>query len=272
MANDVFKFGGERALNYDTYLGPFLFEPYGQEMAARVPVSGIHAVLELASGTGRVTRHLRERLPAAVKLVASDLSPDMLEVAKRKLPKSDSTEVVVADMQNLPFASNAFDVVVCQFGIMFPPDKQKVFEEAHRVLKPGGVFLFSTWEKTDDVGILKLVYNDHVLPFFAGEDSARFLVPFSLHNPKQLTSYLQAAHFVDPTVERVSLKGAGSSAADLVKGFFTTHSMGQEVADRDPKEFDAMARRMEQAIRERFGDRPVVCELFAYFGAGVKAK
>src|SRR5579859_7196893 len=135
MANEVFKFGGDRALNYDTYLGPFLFEPFGEEMATRVPTANIDSVLEMASGTGRVTRHLRRRLPSSVKLVASDLSPDMLEVARGKLRNYDAVEVVVADMQDLPFESHVFDIVVCQFGIMFPPDKQKVFDEAYRVLR-----------------------------------------------------------------------------------------------------------------------------------------
>jgi ubiquinone/menaquinone biosynthesis C-methylase UbiE len=271
MANEVFKFSGDRALNYDTYLGPFLFEPYGKEMAARVPVANVHSVLELASGTGRVTRHLRERLPSSVKLFASDLSPDMLEVAKSKLLDKE-IEVVVADMQKLPFEPNRFDAVVCQFGIMFPPDKQKVFDEVYRVLRPGGVFLFSTWDKTDDVGIFKVVYNEHVLPFFAGEDPGRFLVPFSLHDPDQLKKFLITSHFADAKIERVALKGMAHAAVDLVKGFFTTHSMGQEVADRDANAFEAIARRMEKAIVERFSDHPVVCELSAFFGSGVKAK
>ena len=271
MANEVFKFSGDRALNYDTYLGPFLFEPFGMEMATRVPATNINSLLELASGTGRVTRHLRERLPSSVKLVASDLSPDMLEVAKSKLMNSAAIEFVVADMQNLPFESNVFDVVVCQFGIMFPPDKQKVFDEAYRVLRPGGLFLFSTWDKTDRVGIFKLVYNDHVLPFFSDEDPSRFLIPFSLHNPDQLKTFLNLSHFSNPKIELVSLRGVGQSAADLVKGFFTMHSMGEEVANRDAKEFEAIAQHMEKVIIERFSDRPVVCELSAYFGSGVKA-
>jgi SAM-dependent methyltransferase len=270
MANELFKFSGDRALNYDTYLGPFLFEPFGIEMARRVSATHINSVLELASGTGRVTRHLRKRLPSSVKLVASDLSPDMLEVAKSKFTNSDAIDVVVADMQNLPFESNLVDVVVCQFGIMFPPNKQKVFDEVHRVLRPGGLFLFSTWDKTDHVGIFKLVYNEHVLPFFAGEDPSRFLVPFSLYDPDQLKTFLTGSHFSNPKIERVSLKGVGHSAANLVKGFFTTHSMGEEIADRDAKEFEAIAQRMEKAIIERFSDHPVVCELFAFFGSGVK--
>lgn len=271
MSKEVFKFSGARASNYDNYLGPFLFEPYGKEMASRVPAININSVLELASGTGRVTRHLREHLPASIKLIATDLSPDMLEVNKSKFTNSEGVEFAVADMQNLPFESNKFDVVVCQFGMMFPPDKQKAFDEAYRVLKPGGLFLFSTWEKTDRVEIFSLVYK-HILPFFAGEDPARFLIPYSLHDVNQLKNFLIKSNFSSSKIERVVLKGISASANDLVKGFFTTHSMGQEVAERDAKAFESIAQRMEKEIIERFSDKPVVCELAAFFGSGVKPK
>ncbi len=268
MANEVFKFSGARASNYDNYLGPFLFEPYGKEMASRLPVTNINSVLELASGTGRVTRHLRKHLPADVKLVATDLSPDMLEVNKSKFAAGEAVEFVVADMQNLPFESNTFDVVVCQFGMMFPPDKQKACDEAYRVLKPGGLFLFSTWEKTDRVDIFRLIY-DHILPFFAGEDPARLTVPYSLHDVDRLKSFLVSSHFKNSKVERVVLQGVSNSASDLVKGFFTKHALGQEVANKDTREFEAIADRMEKAIIARFSDKPV-CELAAFFGSGMK--
>ncbi len=267
MTNEVFKFSGARASNYDNYLGPFLFEPFGKEMASRVPAH-VDSVLELASGTGRVTRHLRERLPSSAKLVATDLSTDMLEIAKSKFTNSNAVEFVVADMQNLPFPSNSFDVVVCQFGMMFPPDKQKAFSEAYRVLRPGGLFLFSTWDKPGRVDIFTVVY-ENILPFFAGEDPSRFLVPYSLHDVDQLKDFLNTGNFSNVKVERVLLQGESHSANDLVKGFFTTHSMGQEVADRDATEFEAIAQRMEKVIIARFSDKPV-CELAAFFGSGVK--
>jgi ubiquinone/menaquinone biosynthesis C-methylase UbiE len=268
MAKELFTFGSDRAGNYDNYIGPILFEPYGKEMAQRVPATAT-SVLELASGTGRVTRHLRDQLPASIKLVASDLSPDMLRIAKDKFKDSDNIEFVIADMQSLPFEANSFEVVVCQFGLMFPPDKLKAFKEVYRVLKPGGLFLFSTWEKTDNVEIFRIVYNEHMLPFFAGEDLTRFLVPFSLHDMAQLKRFLTDANFSSPKVERVSLTGVGHSARDLVKGFYTTHPTGQEIRDRDPKEFEAIAQRMEKAIIARFTDVPR-CELAAFFGCGVK--
>ena len=269
MPSEIFKFNGARSTHYDNLLGPFLFEPYGKEMANRVPVKNVQSVLELASGTGRVTKHLRERLPASVKLVASDLSPDMLEIAKSKFTDGQAPEWVIADMQNLPFESNTFDVVVCQYGIMFPPDKQKVFDEVYRVLKPGGSFLFSTWEKTDSVEIFKLIYNDHVLPFFVGEDPDRFLVPYSLHDPAQLKGYLTKGGFSQATIERLILNGVSESAHNLVQGFFVTHSIGQEIANRDRAAFENIAKSMEAKMIEKFNE-PIVCELASYFGSGIK--
>jgi|GEM_PF-6551271 len=98
MANELYKFGSNWASNYDNYLGRFLFEPFGKEMATRVPSTNVNSVLEIASGTGRLTRHLRDQLPSSVKFVASDLSAEMLEVAKSKLNNSGVVEVVVADV------------------------------------------------------------------------------------------------------------------------------------------------------------------------------
>ena len=271
MSSSVFRFTGARPLYYDNFLGPFLFEPYGKEMAGRVPIHQVTSVLELAAGTGRVTRHLREHLPPAIKLVASDLSPDMLEIAKKKLTPEQKVEWVIADMQALPFADNSFEVVVCQYGIMFPPDKQRVFDEVYRVLKPGGVFLFSTWEKTDRVEIFKLIYDDHVVPFFEGEDTTRFFVPYSMHRPDELKMLLTKAGFSQEKIERVTLNGVSPSAHDLVQGFFVTHAVGKEVADRNQAAFESIARNMEAAIIKKFGDQPVVCELASYFGSGTKS-
>ncbi len=269
MSSNVFKFTGARSLHYDNLLGPFLFEPFGREMASRIPTQ-IQSALEIAAGTGRVTRHLRNHLPASVKLVASDLSPDMLEIAKTKIAPDQNVEWVIADMQELPFENNSFDVVVCQYGIMFPPDKNRVFEEVHRVLRPGGKFFCSTWEKTDRVPIFKTVYNESVVPFFTGEDTSRFFVPFSLYDIELLTSFYVNAGFQQPRIEKVTLTGKSPSAHDLVQGFFMTHAVGQEVADRDQRAFETIAQKMEEAIIQKFNNNPVVCDLTSYFGLGVK--
>ena len=270
MAEQVFKFTGASSAYYDQYMGPFLFESYGMEMASRVPKQGTSAVLELASGTGRVTRHLRQQLPPSVKLVATDISPDMLEIAKTKFTSSDDVEFKVADMQNLPFADNTFDVAVCQFGMMFPPDKQKAANEAYRVLKPGGKFLFTTWEQTTRVGIFNLIYDEHVIPFFKGEDTSRFRVPFAMYDPDLLTGLLAKANFKNAAVDRVVLTGVAETAEGLVKGLFTTHAVGKEVHDRDPRAFESMSRQLESEIIKRFSNNPVKCELAAYVVSGIK--
>jgi SAM-dependent methyltransferase len=181
MEKDAFKFSGEAAANYDHYLGPLLFEPYAIDLASKLNMAGVHSVLEIAAGTGRVTKHLRNHFGQNVKLTASDFNADMLQVAKNKL-LTESIEFKVEDAQALSFPDQSFDLVVCQFGLMFLQDKKKGLREALRVLKPGGTFIFNTWDKTENVPMLKIIFNDTILPFFKGEDTSRFLVPFSLNN------------------------------------------------------------------------------------------
>src|SRR5258708_6146012 len=146
MAKDAFKFTGQGAINYDQYLGPILFEPYAIDLVSRLTISDkTSAILEIACGTGRVTRHLRNYLTTGMSMIASDLNADMLEVAKNKL--NDSSIVFqVEDVQNMSFSDNSFDLVICQFGMMFLQDKKKGLNEILRVLKPGGTFIFSTWD------------------------------------------------------------------------------------------------------------------------------
>ena len=254
---------------YDQYLEPFLFEPYGIDMAKRVPTKGVESVLEIATGTGRVTRHLRQHLPGNIRLIASDLSPDMLNVAKEKLADLNNIQYEIADAQNLPFKSNSFDVVVCQFGLMFLPDKQKGFDEIYRVLKPGGQFLFYTWERVDRYEIFKTIYEP-IIEFFYPEDTSRLQTPYSLHDVDQLKEYLTKGGFDSISVDRVELKGRAENAADLVNGFFTFHAMGKEIEERDPQAFKDIAKRMEEGIIKRFSEKPVVCALAAFLGSGRK--
>src|SRR6188768_2609617 len=132
-------FSGDIATHYDHFLGPLFFEPYAIEVAKRIDPVGVSIVLEIAAGTGRVTRHIRERIHPSAKLIASDISKDMLAVAKKKLSHIDIDWQNI-DAQQLPFSDNSIDLVVCCFGYMFVPDKPKAFAEVYRVLKPGGQF------------------------------------------------------------------------------------------------------------------------------------
>ena len=146
-------FAGSIPKLYQEHLVPMIFESYAVDLAQRLASSlstkPNAKVLELAAGTGALTRHLAALLPAGTSITATDLNPAMLAIALHiGTPRAVTWEQ--ADALKLPFADGSFDAVVCQFGVMFFPDKSKAFSEARRVLKPGGVLLFNVWDKLDE--------------------------------------------------------------------------------------------------------------------------
>ena len=141
MKKEFATFSGTVPVIYDEYMGPLFFEPYALDIASRVKGKDVHKVLEVSCGTGRVTRHLRKAIPASAELIATDLNPGMLEVAKKSLKEMD-IEFRIADAQSLAFDDESFDLIVWRFGLMFVPDKPRAFREAFRVLKKGGQSAF----------------------------------------------------------------------------------------------------------------------------------
>jgi ubiquinone/menaquinone biosynthesis C-methylase UbiE len=146
MKDQHAEFSGSIPAAYDRCLGPILFEPYAKDLAARLQVPKNGSVLELACGTGILTRLLRTQLPPTVKLAATDLNEPMFRHAPAKFREDEVVQWLQADAGSLPFGDRLFDAVVCQFGIMFVPDKALAAHEAYRVLKPGGHFLFNVWD------------------------------------------------------------------------------------------------------------------------------
>ena len=142
-------FQGSIPALYDQHLGPLIFVPYADDLASRLADMQHGRILETAAGTGMVTRALVSSLPESVSIMATDLNQPMLDHASSQLP---STRVTwrQADAQHLPFLDGEFDAVVCQFGVMFFPDKPRAFSEAYRVLKPGGRFLFNVWDRIEE--------------------------------------------------------------------------------------------------------------------------
>ena len=269
MSEEAFRFSGNDAVNYEEYLGPLLFEPSAAVFLADVAALPAQNILETSCGTGRLTRHLRREFPEGVQLTATDISSDMIEVAKGKL--DDPTILfTVADGQQLPFVDGIFDLVVNQYGLMFFPDKQKGFDEAYRVLKPGGYFAFATWDRTNAIPLMKLIIDDHVTPFFTGEDHSRFHVPFALHDPALLSNFLINAGFRDNKVRRVSFFGSAASTKDVVNGLFLMHPMGRQVKEKDPAAVVRIAEDLEKSIGETFGTGEFTFELSAWIGIGRK--
>ena len=217
MANQEWAFDNSVPGNYERYMVPVVFQPYAVEMTERIIPMRPQAVLELACGTGVLTRQLRPLMPPGSRLVASDISQSMLDIAQRVVPL-DLIEWRCADALQLPFSECEFDLVVCQFGWMFMPDKLASLREAHRVLRPGGHLIFSVWGALADNGFALAVVEVRraLLPNVPA--SGADLMPLSMSDPDQLPSLLAAGGFVDASVETVCLTVTSEVAADYAHG------------------------------------------------------
>ena len=266
---EAFKFTGKDAEYYDQLLGPILFEPYGRYLASQIDISGVESALEIAAGTGRVTRQIRKVLPPSVRFVATDISNDMLSIARHEL-NNNGINFKVEDAQDLSFPDNSFDLVICQFGMMFLPDRNKGFSEIYRVLKPGGKFMCFTWDDTRNMPFFELYINDLVVPNFADEDTTRFFTPFSMYEPQSLQKYFSDAGFKDVQVVHVSLKSGSATPDNLVNAFFRKHMLGKEVSTKDAALLEPLAQKMEQETGRKFGHTKIELDLSALLTTGVK--
>jgi SAM-dependent methyltransferase len=214
-------FGGSIPEYYDRYLGPAWFDKFGADLAARLLAKPPGDVLEIACGTGLVTRRLRERLQREVRLVATDLSKAMLDYAKAKvaLPAIEWRE---ADAGKLPFPDASFGAVVCAFGVMFFPDRGAAFAEARRVLHKGGTFLFNVWDRIED-NPHALVSTELFEQLFPGDTEMQFTrIPYGMHDRGLLRDLLAGARFealrIEPRRVEVSLPDAHSLALGGIRG------------------------------------------------------
>jgi ubiquinone/menaquinone biosynthesis C-methylase UbiE len=264
----AYTFTSKDAENYDYYLGPVLFEPYGQYLADQINGGHITSVLELACGTGRVTSHIQRALPDGAEFWATDLSSDMLDIAKRRLG-SDQIHFKTEDIQNLSFADNTFDLVICQFGMMFLPDKQKGFDEIYRVLKPGGKFLGFTWNDTSKNPMYDLLIRELMLPWFPNEDVSRLFTPFSLYNPQQLAGWMKNSGFTSAKTETIALNSGPASAEHIENAIFLKHPLGKAVTDKGIDAFEIVAQKFKEEIARRYG-HTVSFPMSALLTVGVK--
>lgn len=254
MSGQDAHFAGSIPATYDEQLGALMFAPYGEDLAARVVRCGGSAVLEVAAGTGVLTRILDRVLPASVRLVATDLNEGMLAIARPSA--SARVKWQQADAQRLSFADAEFDVVVCQFGYMFPPDKQAAFREARRVLKPSGTLLFNMWgplernEVTDVIG-------KSVAASFPG-DPPGFLTraPFAFHDAALLRSELGRAGFESVEVETVDKVTRVESAESVATGVCMGTPLRSEIEARDASRLQAVTAAAAAALVARFGKAP----------------
>ncbi|HEV7745995.1 MAG TPA: methyltransferase domain-containing protein [Pyrinomonadaceae bacterium] len=262
MAEANAAFIGTIPENYDRYLGPVLFEPYAADLASRLEVAAGAAVLELACGTGRVTRLLYDRIGPQGRLVATDLNEAMLNYARQKFGAEGSIEWKQADAAELPFADQSFDAVVCQFGLMFFPEKEKALREVFRVLKPGGKFLFNVWDeiKHND---LPYVTQEIIVNFFADNPPDFYQVPFSLYDPKEIRLRLSGAGFGNIELTLLPLAAIASSAPDVAKGLIQGNPIINSIRQRDEAKAPEIEATLAFTIARKFGESPVRAKMQA---------
>ena len=248
-------FAGSIPALYDRHLGPMIFEPYALDMAERVARLAPKRILEIAAGTGIVTRALARTLPA-VPIVATDLNQPMLDHASGHTSVGTITWRQ-ADAQALPFEDASFDVVVCQFGVMFFPDKVAAFREARRVLAPGGHFLFSVWDRIEENEAADQV-SRAVASLFP-KDPPGFLprTPYGYHDLTAIGAALKQSGFWAVHGETVPKSGRASSARDPAIGFCQGSPLRNEIEARDKSRLDEATDIAAEAVAKRLGRGPI---------------
>lgn len=245
---------------YDRCLGPFLFEPYAADLAERAAALNPRHILEVAAGTGIVTAALARALPEA-EIVATDLNPDMLRVAEAKTGLRRVT-FAPADAQSLPFPDGGFDLVICQFGAMFFPDRVGAYREARRVLRPGGALLFNVWDRLDSNPASQAI-SGAIASLFP-DDPPSFLerVPFGYHDKAAVEADLRAAGFTAIESQTVAKRSRGA-ARDVAPGLCQGSPLRAEIEARAPDRLDEASEAALAALIRLHGD-PVDAAMSAH--------
>lgn len=245
MKDHPFQYSGPDPIIYDTYLGPVLFEHYGQLIKEKLAPFEPQHILELACGTGRLTNQLIQ-LSLLEALIATDVDEHHLKFASRKL-YDDRLCFALSDAQQLPYGEESFDALVCGFGWMFFENRAQAAKEAYRVLRKGGRLIFSTWVKAHYQPRIFALHE--VLREVLGTKAPDFEKkgPFSLHDENLLQSFLKDAGFQSINISRECHTSSFTSESDLVKGFLEGSDLGGFLLKKHPEHY----RTVEEKLIDR---------------------
>jgi ubiquinone/menaquinone biosynthesis C-methylase UbiE len=246
-------FGTSASKVYDAYMVPLIFEPYALDLARRLASTRPTRVLEVAAGTGVVTRAMASGLPDSVSIVATDLNQAMLDQAS-SVGTSRPVEWRQADAMSLPFGDGSFDAVVCQFGAMFFPDKPKAFAEVRRVLRPGGIFIFNVWDRIEENEFADAVTT--ALGSLFPDDPPRFMArtPHGHHDIAAIMRDIASAGFAEsPGVATVTARSVAESSKVPAIAYCQGTPLAKEIEERGPGRLSEATDFVAEAIARRFG-------------------
>ena len=252
MADIDKVFSGSIAQLYEKHLVPLIFEPYAADVGERLRARQLSRVLEIAAGTGVVTRALARELPHGTAIVATDLNQAMLDHAAA-VGTSRPVEWRQADAMRLPFEEASFDAVVCQFGVMFFPDKAKAFAEARRVLKPGGIYLFNVWDRIEENEFADVVTQALAQLFPA--DPPRFMArtPHGYHDREVIRRDLAAGGFGTPRIDTKAARSRAESPRIPAIAYCQGTPLRSEIEARGANRLGEATDVAAAAIAARFG-------------------
>lgn len=257
-------FTGSIPENYDRYMVPLIFAPYAGDLARRAAALSPGAVLETAAGTGVVTRALAPQLSADARYVVTDLNQPMIDYAASRLPGDRRIEWRQADALALPFEDASFDLVCCQFGAMFFPDRPAAYREARRVLKPGGHLLLSVWDRIEEN-----VFADDVTKALARmfpDDPPRFLArtPHGYHDTAVIRSDLEQAGFARVTIDTRTEQSRAPSPRMPAVAFCQGTVLRSEIEARRASGLEAATDHAAAALAEKHGSGAVAAPIQAH--------
>ncbi len=255
-------FSGSIPPNYENFLGPLFFEPFALDMAERIRHLQPKALLEVAAGTGRVTKHLPQVLPEGAMIVATDLNPAMVNFAKERLAKHTAIQWDVVDAVSLPYQNKQFDCIVSQFGVMFYSDRRRAYAEAFRVLRPGGAFLFNAWDSLSRNPTARLT-DEMLAHFFPTDTPAFYKVPFSYHDVNEIREDLQSVGFEIASMQVLKLAGYAATAENAATGLLEGTPVHTAIVERDATLLPVMKKALTDDLAALFGEKDLSVPLQA---------
>jgi ubiquinone/menaquinone biosynthesis C-methylase UbiE len=257
-------FAGSIPENYDRYMVPLIFESYARDMAVRAAALSPKAVLETAAGSGVVTRALAPKLSPDARYTVTDLNQPMLDYAAARQNRDERLHWHTANAQALPFEDAAFDLVCCQFGVMFFPDRPSAYREARRVLRPDGAFLFSAWDRIEENVFADEVTN--ALAEFFPDDPPRFMArtPHGYHDVALIRSDLAKAGFSNVAIETRAEQSRAPSPRHAAIAYCQGTPLRNEIEARGSDKLEAATDHAAAAIADKHGSGEVAAKIQAH--------
>jgi ubiquinone/menaquinone biosynthesis C-methylase UbiE len=257
-------FAGSIPENYDRHMVPLIFEPFAADIAERAAALSPRTALEIAAGTGVVTRALAPKLSPDASYIVTDLNQPMLDYAASRQGPDARIKWRQADALALPFEKASFDVVCCQFGAMFFPDRSAAYREAKRVLKPGGHYLFSVWDRIEENVFADDVTN--ALARIFPNDPPRFLArtPHGYHDTALIRTELEEAGFSHVVIETKAEQSRASSPRVPATAYCQGTLLRNEIEAREAGKLEAATDYVASAIADKHGRGEVAAKIQAH--------